>query len=43
MGKYFSSITEDSNLHQHQSQKLATPVLNTEFCRLHLNIDGIVN
>ena len=43
MGKYLSSITEDSNLHQHQSQKLTSPVLNTKFCRLHLNIDGIVD
>ena len=43
MGKYLSSLTEDSNLHQHQSQKLTSPVRNNEFCRLHLNIDGIVN
>jgi hypothetical protein len=43
MGKYLSSVTEGSNLHQHQSQKLTSPVRNNEFCRLHLNIDGNVN
>jgi hypothetical protein len=42
MGKYLSSLTEDSNLHQHQNQKLASLFLSTEFCRLHLNIDRIV-
>jgi hypothetical protein len=43
MGKYLSSITEESNIHHHKGQKLTSPVLNDEFCRLHLNIDAAVN
>jgi hypothetical protein len=43
MGKYLSNIAEDFYLHQHRSQKPKSLVIITEFCRLHLNIDKIVD